>query len=100
MVMPCSRSAARPSTRRAKSISCPCLEDHLAVIEKPPDQRRLAVIHRPAGDEAQHRLVLVDFQIFVDVLGDEGVGLVDGVSGFGHRIVFHPFGLSLSKPCP
>src|SRR3546814_14207007 len=27
------------------------LEDHFAVIEQPPDQRRLAVVDRAAGDE-------------------------------------------------
>jgi hypothetical protein len=37
------------------------LEDHLAVIEQPADERRLAIVHRPAGDEAQHGLVLVLF---------------------------------------
>jgi hypothetical protein len=74
MVMPCSRSAARPSTSRAKSISLALgadllgvgferrqlvLEDHLAVVEQPADQRRLAVVDRAAGDEAQQALVLV-----------------------------------------
>jgi hypothetical protein len=59
MVMPCSRSAARPSTSSAKSMSRPCvptslgvgfergelvLEDHLGFVEQPADQRRLAVV--------------------------------------------------------
>jgi hypothetical protein len=91
MVMPCSRSAARPSTSSAKSIAWPCvptffcrfqrgqliLEDHLGIIEQPPDQRGLAIVHRPAGDEAQHRLVLMGFEIGVDVFGDQRVGDVD-----------------------
>src|SRR3546814_12627163 len=29
------------------------LEDHFAVVKQPPDQRRLAVVDRSAGDEAQ-----------------------------------------------
>ena len=63
------------------------LEDHLAVIEQPPDQRRLAIIHRPAGDEAQHGLMLVRFKIGVDILRDQGVGLVDGFcNGVGHVV--------------
>src|SRR3546814_8472146 len=47
------------------------LEDHLGIIEQPADQRRLAVVHRSAGDEAQQRLVLMDFEILIDVLGNE-----------------------------
>ncbi len=35
------------------------LEDHLGIVEQPADQRRLAIIDAAAGDEAQHRLVLV-----------------------------------------
>ena len=101
MVMPCSRSAASPSTSSAKSISWPWVptslavgfqrgqlvfEDHLAVIEQPPDQRGLAVIHRPAGDESQHGLVLMLLQIGVDILGDQRFGLVTG----GAVICFGP----------
>src|SRR3546814_9072939 len=56
------------------------LEDHLGIIEQPADQRRLAVVHRSAGDETQQRLVLMDFEILIDVLGDERVGLVDDVT--------------------
>ncbi len=55
------------------------LEDHLAVIEQPPDQRRLAVVDRAASDEAQQRLVLVLDEIGVDILGDETVDLIDTV---------------------
>ena len=59
------------------------LEDHLRIVEQPPDQRRLAVVHAAAGDEAQHGLVLVGFEIGLDVFGDQGVGDIDG---FGFRI--------------
>jgi len=54
------------------------LEDHLAVVEQPPDQRRLAVVDRAAGDEAQERLLLMLRKISVDILGDQRVGDVDG----------------------
>ena len=74
MVMPCSRSASRPSTSSAKSMSSPvvpCLresfverrelifEDQLGIVEQPADQRRLAVIDAAAGEEAQQRLLLL-----------------------------------------
>jgi hypothetical protein len=32
------------------------LEDHLGVVQQAADQRGLAVVHRAAGDEAQHVL--------------------------------------------
>ena len=35
------------------------LEDQLRLVEEAPDQGALAVVDRPAGDEAQQRLVLV-----------------------------------------
>jgi hypothetical protein len=62
MVMPCSRSAARPSTSSAKSSSPAAgadllgvgferrelvLEDHLRIVEQAADQRGLAVIDEP-----------------------------------------------------
>ena len=53
------------------------LEDHLRVVQQPADQRRLAVVDRAAGDEAQQRLVLMLLEIGLDVLGDQRVGLVD-----------------------
>ena len=71
MVMPCSRSASRPSSSSAKSMFSPCvpcltlsffrrrklvLEDQLGVVEQPADQRGLAVVDRAAGEEAQHAL--------------------------------------------
>ncbi len=47
------------------------LEDHLGIVEQPPDQGRLAVVDAAAGDEAQQRLVLVRFKVGVDVGGDQ-----------------------------
>ena len=35
------------------------VEDLLRVVQQPSDQARLAVVHRTARDEAQHRLALV-----------------------------------------
>src|SRR3546814_2669486 len=58
------------------------LEDHLAVVKQASDQRRLAGIDRAAGDEAQQRLLLMLREISFDILGNEGVGDVDGV---GHQ---------------
>jgi hypothetical protein len=52
------------------------LEDHLAVVEEAPDQGRLAVVHRSAGDESQQRLLALLHEIGVDILGDEGIGLI------------------------
>src|SRR4029078_1813135 len=43
------------------------LEQHLGLIEKPPDQSRLAVIDTAAGDEAQKVLVLLRAQIGFDI---------------------------------
>ena len=54
-------------------------ENHAAVVEQASDQRGLAVIDAAAGDEAQHRLVLVLVEIGVDVLRDQRVGLVGGL---------------------
>ena len=74
MVMPCSRSADSPSTSRAKSIFVALrpvplavafqrgelvVEDLLALVQQPADQRRLAVIDAAAGDEAQKLLALL-----------------------------------------
>ena len=71
MVMPCSRSAASPSTSSAKSSSSPCVPcffeillqrgeqvvvREAGVVQQAADQRRLAVVDRAAGDEAQQRL--------------------------------------------
>ena len=47
------------------------LEDHLGLVQQPADQRRLAVIHAAAGDEAQQALALVRAQVGVDVGVDE-----------------------------
>ena len=82
MVMPCSRSAARPSTSRAKSISSPwvpwrrlsrfqraelVVEQQPGVVQQPPDQGALAVVHAAAGDEAQQVLGLVLPQVGGDL---------------------------------
>ena len=66
MVIPCSRSARRPSVSRARSVcSSPrpwltalhglelVLEDRLAVEQQSPDQGRLAVVDRAGGREPQ-----------------------------------------------
>ena len=67
MVMPCSRSASRPSTSKAKSISSLggavflriafergklIVENQMLFVEQPADQRGLAVIDRAAGQKA------------------------------------------------
>ena len=61
------------------------VQDHLGIIEQSPDQGRLAVVHRAAGDEAQQALVLVGLEVGVDVLGDEvrlmGPGLAGNLGG-------------------
>ena len=57
-------------------------EDHLRIVEQAADQRRFAIVHAAAGDEAQHRLVLVLLEIGLDIVGDQRVGLVDGI---GHQ---------------
>ena len=74
MVMPCSRSASRPSTSSAKSMSSPVVpnflrvlferremifEQQLGIVEQPADQRGLAVIDAAAGEEAQQRLLFL-----------------------------------------
>src|SRR3546814_10208544 len=57
------------------------LENHLAVVEQPPDQGRLAVVDAAAGDEAQQRLLLMAGQIGVDILGNQRIGDIDGEIG-------------------
>jgi hypothetical protein len=73
MVMPCSRSACRPSTSSASRPppcgAVPCaesfgagelvLEHQLGVVEQAADQGALAVVDAAAGDEAQQVLVLL-----------------------------------------
>jgi hypothetical protein len=54
------------------------LEHEVRLVEHPPDQRGLAVVHAAAGDEPQHGLVLVSVQVGLDVPGDE-------VRGSGHQ---------------
>jgi hypothetical protein len=65
MVMPCSRSARRPSVSSARLVySSPraagaldrlelVLEDRLRVVQQPPDERALAVVDRAGGGEAK-----------------------------------------------
>jgi hypothetical protein len=66
MVMPCSRSARRPSVRRARVedlVAAPgarlsevlelVLEDELRVVEQPADERALAVVHGSGRGHAQ-----------------------------------------------
>ncbi len=47
------------------------LEDHLRLVQQPPDQRRLPIVHAAAGDEAQEALVLVRAQVGFDVGVDQ-----------------------------
>ena len=62
------------------------LEDHLAFIKQAPDERRFAVIHRAAGDESQQRFVLMRVQVRFDVLRNQVMRFVRGVSGWaGHQ---------------
>src|SRR3546814_13948499 len=78
LLLPLRADALAVGFERGKLV----LEDHLAVVKQASDQRRLAVIDRAAGDEAQQRLLLMLREISVDILGNEGVGDVDGV---GHQ---------------
>ena len=74
------------------------LEDHLRIVEQAPDQGGLAIIDAAAGDEAEHRLVLVLHEIGVDVLGNQLVGDIDSFLGG----VLHRFSVALSHqkyPC-
>ena len=91
MVMPCSRSAFRPSVSRARSISpAPVvptllavafhggelvLVDHLGVVQQPADERALAVVDAAAGEEAQQLLLLVAGEVGVDVFLTQVNGL-------------------------
>ena len=56
---------ARIALQRGKLV----LEDLLGVVEQPADQRRLAVVDRTAGQEAQQRLLLLRRQIVADAVG-------------------------------
>ena len=49
--------------------------DHLRVVKQTTDERRLAVVDRPAGEKAEQVLALVFGEIGLDVGGDE-FGLV------------------------
>jgi hypothetical protein len=121
MVMPCSRSAARPSTSRAKSISSPCVptrllsafqrgqlvfEDHLGIVEQPPDQGDLPSSTLPQVMKRSRRLVLVLLEIGVDILGDQGIGLEGGRRSAirsnppaSSSPCWPPASLSMARPC-
>ena len=47
------------------------LEEHLGFVEQSSDERRLAVVDRAAGDEAQQVLVFLGLQIGLDVAAGE-----------------------------
>src|SRR5690606_1506018 len=80
------------------------LENHLRIVEQPADQGGLAVVDAAAGDEPQQALVLVQLEIGLDVLGDEGVGDVGGVghqkypSCFFFSMPAPPASLSIARP--
>ena len=69
MVMPCSRSASRPSVSSDRSICAApralrgaldrgelVFLDRARVVQQPADQRALAVVDAAGGDEAQDAL--------------------------------------------
>ena len=58
-------------------------KDHLAVIQQPPDQRALAIIHAAAGDEAEQLLVLMLVEISVNIFSDQRFGFINGL--FRHQ---------------
>ena len=72
-------------------------KDHLAVIQQPPDQRRFAIVDRPAGDETQHRLVLMHIEIGIDVFRNQGV---DHIDRFWRRHQKYPCCFFTSMPAP
>jgi hypothetical protein len=87
MVMPCSRSAERPSTSSAKSMSCPWVPMRRLSVSSAAifaDQGRFAIVHAAAGDEAQHRLGAMLIEIGFDVVGDERFGAI-GLFVVGHQ---------------
>ena len=43
------------------------LEDHLGIIKHPSNQRTFAVIHRSTGQETEHILILMLFEIRLDI---------------------------------
>jgi hypothetical protein len=51
------------------------VEDLLRIVQQTPDQRRLAVIDRPAGDEAQDVLAAMGAQECIEAeFGRAGLG--------------------------
>ncbi len=51
------------------------VEQALAVVQQPPDQRALAVVHTAAGDEAQQRLGFVLMEVGTDGAGNRESGI-------------------------
>jgi len=67
--------AARADCLRVVLEGCELIvENQFRFVQQPADERRLAVIDRPAGDETQQALALVRAQVRADVAGDE-IGL-------------------------
>ena len=52
------------------------LEHQMRLVEHPADERALAVVDAAAGDEPQHRLVLVLVEVRRDIGGGEITGRV------------------------
>ena len=90
MVMPCSRSALRPSVSSARSTppASPVVPnfdrialhggklifvDHLGVMQQPADERGFAIIDRAAGKKAQKLFLLMPVEVGVNVFGECGV---------------------------
>jgi hypothetical protein len=46
------------------------LEQKLGLVQEPADERALAVVDAPAGDEAQDRPSLVQLEVGLDLLLD------------------------------
>ena len=94
-ILPLRADPLRVSFQRGQLI----LEDHLRIVEEPPDQRGLAVVDRAAGDEAQQALMLMPVEISVDILGDQRVGLV-GIAHLSPSLSREGFGVgaSISEP--
>jgi len=60
-------NAARVDLERGELV----LEQELRLVQQTADERALAVVDAAARDEPQEALVLVQFEVGEDVLGDE-----------------------------